>query len=514
MASYSYYSDQRKKLESQSAMLSQQASHADQISREKRLRMENRRRRRARDEAKKRVEEQERREREAKLRERREEKGLVYSPSSGSGDQASVGSAVLTSPPDDSQSFRYKVGNDSHLLGRLAEEYDDRVVETPSPEGLPYAHQSFMEEDSLCSEDSLDNQNATNDSTRDGCESLAMLREQLKNGGVLAKNPIYENLEGLDLSFTGDENSIVTKSTITTAASMAIPAHARPKGPSSDSYAKKHVKKLSPPPPVPSRVPPPSTNNSSASSNAPAPQWNKGFVSEEENRRRELRERQAAFAKQLKEQNRKKINHQKKVREQRILEHQRQQQQEQEQGSVRSAPVIRGQQHDLPLPPQYANSSDDVLLKTMKPGGKAAFNTGLTMDEESLKRSLARLDFRLEEKRVVLETHSLCSERNQHRVKKKNGKKKSPGPKAPVQQPVPCLPSYQPPQFQPPPPTEKERARPPLRSRTNRSNVGSSHPPNFEPPAKLVVDPPPARGGAVYIGPGIGALVTPKPAFE
>ena len=83
------------------------------------------------------------------------------------------------------------------MLGRLAEEYGDRVVETPSPEGLPYAHQSFMEEDSLCSEDSLDNQNATNDSTRDGCESLAMLREQLKNGGVLAKNPIYENLEGL-----------------------------------------------------------------------------------------------------------------------------------------------------------------------------------------------------------------------------------------------------------------------------------------------------------------------------
>ena len=185
-------------------------------------------------------------------------------------------------------------------------------------------------------------------------------------------------MEGLDLSFTGDDNSTVTKSTITTAVSMAAAPRARPKWTSSESsYANKHVKKMSPP--VPPRAAPPSTNNSSRSSNGRGPQWNKGFVSEEEKKRRGLRERQAAFAKQLKEQNRKKMEHQRKMREQRILEHQRQQ--EQEQGSVRSAPVTR-QQHDLPLPPQYANSSDDALLKTMKQGGKAAFQTGLTMDEE------------------------------------------------------------------------------------------------------------------------------------
>ena len=75
-----------------------------------------------------------------------------------------------------------------------------------------------------------------------------------------------------------------------------------------------------------------------------------------------------------------------------MFEHQRQQKQEQE--SVKSAPP-KVHRRDLSLPPQYANSSDDALLKTMKPGKKIAFKTGLTMDEESLKRSLARLDFQV-----------------------------------------------------------------------------------------------------------------------
>ena len=118
---------------------------------------------------------------------------------------------------------------------------------------------------------------------------------------------------------------------------------------------------------------------------------------------------------------------------------------------------------------------------------------------------MARLDFRLEEKKIVLDTHSVCSEK-ENRAKNRN-KGKKPGPTAPARQPAPHLPSYQPPQFQPPPPTEKERVRPPLRSRINRSNMVASKP-HFEPPIKLVVDPPPS--GAVYIGPGIDALVTPK----
>ena len=121
---------------------------------------------------------------------------MVFSPTSARGDQASVRSAVSTLIYPNTPSFRYEEGNDSHLLGRLAEEYDERVVETPShevpPASSPYTNQSFMEEDSLCSEDSLENQNTMDESSRYGCESLAMLREQLKNGGVLAKNPIYE----------------------------------------------------------------------------------------------------------------------------------------------------------------------------------------------------------------------------------------------------------------------------------------------------------------------------------
>lgn len=268
-------------------------------------------------------------------------------------------------------------------------------------------------------------------------QSLAMLREQLKNGGVI--RPVYENLEGLELGGAddydyncchdyNDESTVVTKTTITTSASMM--SDARRAGVNLNqkhSYANNHIKKKSSPPSAPPLPPPTSDSRSTNSNNnntSPKAQWGKGFISSEERQRKELRDKQKNFAVELKEQNKRKIFQQKRVKQQRIIEHQRKVENEaarveREGGGGVGVFDYNGSgggvwgdgdgDGGLPIPPQYAFSSSNDLLKTQKPGGKAAFKSGLTMDEDSLMRSLARLDFRLEEKKIVLESKSVCS---------------------------------------------------------------------------------------------------------
>lgn len=383
-------------------------------------------------------------------------------------------------------------------------------------------------------------------------QSLAMLREQLKNGGVI--RPVYENLEGLELGGAddydyncchdyNDESTVVTKTTITTSASMM--SDARRAGVNLNqkhSYANNHIKKKSSPPSAPPLPPPTSDSRSTNSNNnntSPKAQWGKGFISSEERQRKELRDKQKNFAVELKEQNKRKIFQQKRVKQQRIIEHQRKVENEaarveREGGGGVGVFDYNGSgggvwgdgdgDGGLPIPPQYAFSSSNDLLKTQKPGGKAAFKSGLTMDEDSLMRSLARLDFRLEEKKIVLESKSVCSgaggegrSRGGKRVGggggggeggEKGARKTTFQPKQQQpfiqrqrnpqgSQPPPSLPSYQPPQFHPRPPIEskpKSKARADRKPLSNQSN--------------LKIDA--SAEGNVYVGPGLDALITPQ----
>ncbi|GMH79344.1 hypothetical protein TrLO_g8402 [Triparma laevis f. longispina] len=362
--SYSYYSQAKQNLASQQSELNRNTAMASQEEKERRLRLENKRRRRQKEQVKKQAEEKERRRIEGLLKERRKERGL-FSPNSAQASSSgskggrrkagrdSVGPTSVATV-DDSSAYEYVENNDSHFGGLLKEREVEAVekLEGDGGAGDGVEADSFIEEDSMCEEDSIgggggidwthhpaDISGASADDSNDDMQSLAMLREQLKNGGVI--RPVYENLEGLELGGAddydyncghdyNDESTVVTKTTITTSASMM--SDARRAGVNLNqklSYANNHIKKKSSPPSAPPLpLPPPTSDSRSTNSNnnntSPKAQWGKGFISSEERQRKELRDKQKNFAAELKEQNKRKIFQQKRVKQQRMIEHQRQ----------------------------------------------------------------------------------------------------------------------------------------------------------------------------------------------
>jgi len=115
-------------------------------------------------------------------------------------------------------------------------------------------------------------------------------------------------------------------------------------------------------------------------------------VTPEEASRRELLARQKQFAKQMQDRNAAAFR--KKLAERAKRETARQ---------AKETEQLEQQRRDWvqAAPPPVPLAVDD-MFSTMKAGGnKQGFKTGITMSEEQLMRSLARLDFRLEEKKAA-----------------------------------------------------------------------------------------------------------------
>ncbi len=224
---------------------------------------------------------------------------------------------------------------------------------------------------SAISDDSLDCEESDK-------ERMRQLRGMLRDGCIIS--PEYHEIDG-DIETHANkgadsQNADTVRSTgkkvILRTSGVDSGAEASVKSTRSGKSSRKSFAKFKksttvrvPPPPPP---PPPHLGGS---------EWGVGFVSPQEKARRDLLERQKKYAAKVKEENKKR---QMEARRKKV---------EMEQAQRAT------QDNDVEIALMDLN-----FAETIKP--KKNFKTGCTMDEDALKRSLARLDFRLMEKRAAM----------------------------------------------------------------------------------------------------------------
>jgi hypothetical protein len=528
----SYYSAHKKALSSQASELSiQSVSNGGAKEKEKQLRLATNRRRLQMEAKKKQDEERERERREKALSERRDFLGSGVpakrrlSPRQASVDQSddiSVGNTTITTAASDRYIRRRAPQPNYQPTVPLPAEQPQLepqqqplnvnvCLPSPIPEGP--ATNASMEEDSLCGspmpEAGLDESGF--DRVQADVEELRDMRRRMREGEdaesvvpsvasktMMQKKPRATSVSSRVRAYSSNNPSSPPQQPPSSSSSLAAKNAAAAAG-----YKHRHDVLTGASPPSSLPPPPPLSSGGSVKHDK---KFGIGHVSAEEAERRELLARQKEFAKKMKERNAEAFRAKQEARRKREEEQRREQaeliEQQNRELAMQQAQQHQYDQHMYPPPPrmmQPSESGDDLFSTiNMKVGAKGSgggFKTGMTMGEDALMRSLARLDFRLEEKKVVLETYSLAPSNK--------GRRKKPGPKqAKNRQPervVARLPAEQPQQH------VYYNAPPPAPSQTRAPLIDLSQQPVFE-PAKAVGG---GGGGQVYVGHAYDALVTP-----